>query len=646
MIKFFSGLCLLLLFSFSTLQAQNFSTHQVKKGETIEEIAKRYYVTPFDIYTLNPDAKKGLKPNTVLIIPISKANKPKITTVKELKGFKQHRTSRKETLYSLSKKYNVSEDDIKKYNKFLYANTLRKGDKLQIPIFETTDVVEENEATKIYTVLPKEGKWRIAYKFGITLKELEVLNPDMGDVLKEGQEINVPNIDNEAQKEVDEAYSYYKVLPKEGFYRLKLKLGLEQTELEDLNPELKEVGLKNGMILKIPYSNLANGIVEADSYKINLIDSISDFNTKHIAIMLPFRLNRVDFDTISDAKRSIKKDPYLNASLDFHSGVLLALDSLKALGINLKVDVYDTKYELSEVSKIIKENDFENVDAVIGPLTPKNFENAASELRKYNVPIISPIGTNLQLHSNVFQSRPSDDLLKSKIISFVRADTLVSNIIAISDAKNREIANSIKREFNHTTLIESRKDKKTGKDEYYVSVDDIKNALKPGKNMVFLETENGGFASNVTSVLASLIQKENKEEKEAAIDIVLVTTNNNAAFEGDNVSNEHLSKLQFHFATSSKAYNENDNNLFVKKYKSIYNITPNVRAVKGFDLTMDIVLRLVSSKDLYTSVNQAPLTEYVENKFAYKKKLFGGYYNNTVYLVKYDDLTIVEVKKQ
>ena len=47
---------------------------------------------------------------------------------------------------------------------------------------------------------------------------------------------------------------------------------------------------------------------------------------------------------------------------------------------------------------------------------------------------------------------------------------------------------------------------------------------------------------------------------------------------------------------------------------------------------MDVVLRLVSSEDLYLSVNKAPLTEYVENKFAYKKKLFGGYYNDTVYL--------------
>jgi hypothetical protein len=59
---------------------------------------------------------------------------------------------------------------------------------------------------------------------------------------------------------------------------------------------------------------------------------------------------------------------------------------------------------------------------------------------------------------------------------------------------------------------------------------------------------------------------------------------------------------------------------------------------------MDVVLRLVTSKNIYLSVNETPLTEYVENKFAYKKNLTGGYYNDTVYLVKYQDLNIVEVK--
>ena len=644
MSKFFITVCLVFIFSTNVINAQNYKTHKVKQGETIESISKQYYVTPFDIYALNPDAKKGLKPNSVLIIPKSKVNlEPKVTIVKELQGFKKHRTGKKETLYSLAKQYNVTEDDIKKYNTFLYANVLRKGDKLQIPIFKITEVVETVEPTKTYTVLPKEGKWRVAYKFGITVSELEILNPEMGEVLQEGQIIAVPNITKTDEKEIDNQFSYYKVLPKEGFYRLKLKLGLEQEELEALNPDLKEMGLKEGMILKIPF----NSAYENDSMVANAIDltkNIDDFSTKHIAVMLPFRLNRVNFDSISGTKQSIKTDPYLNASLDFHSGILVAIDSLKSLGISLKVDVYDTKYQVSEVAKIISENDFSDVDAVIGPLTTNNFQRAASDLRQYNVPIISPIGENLNLYDNVFQTRPSADLLRKKVVDYVKTIPDINNIIIVSDSKNIVASNSLKQEFSRAIQVRSRLNEE-GQDDNYVLVDDIAFVLKPGLNVVFLETQNAGFVSNVTGILNALIQEENIEEEKVQIDIRLFTTNINSGFEDEEISNEHLSNLQFSFATMSKTIDSETSNSFISKYRKTFNAMPNRRAIRGFDLTMDVVLRLVTSEDLYVSVNESPLTEYVETKFEYKKKLFGGYYNDTAYLLKYHDLRIEAIQQ-
>jgi LysM repeat protein len=644
MSKFFITVCLVFVFSTNVIKAQNYKTHKVKEGETIESISKQYYVTPFDIYALNPDAKKGLKPNSVLIIPKSKVNlEPKVTILKELQGFKKHRTGRKETLYSLAKEYNITEDDIKKYNTFLYANVLRKGDKLQIPIFKITEVVETIETTKPYTVLPKEGKWRVAYKFGITVSELEILNPEMGEVLQEGQIISVPNITDTDEKEIDDQFSYYKVLPKEGFYRLKLKLGLEQEELEALNPDLKEMGLKVGMILKIPFNSAyENDIMVANP--IDLTKNIVDDSTKHIAVMLPFRLNRVNFDSISGTKQSIKTDPYLDASLDFHSGILVAIDSLKSLGVSLKVDVYDTKYQVSEVAKIIRENDFSDVDAVIGPLTTNNFQRAASDLGQFNVPVISPIGENLNLYDNVFQTRPSADLLRNKIVDYVKTIPDINNIIIISDSKNVATSNSLKQEFSRAIQVRSRLNEE-GQDENYVLVDDIALILKPGLNVVFLETQNAGFVSNVTGILNALIQEENIEEDKVQIDINLFTTNINSGFEDEEISNQHLSNLQFSFATMSKTIDSETTNSFISKYRKTFNAMPNRRAIRGFDLTMDVVLRLVTSEDLYVSVNESPLTEYVETKFEYKKKLFGGYYNNTAYLLKYHDLRIEPIQQ-
>ncbi|MGB1309369.1 MAG: PBP1 and LysM peptidoglycan-binding domain-containing protein, partial [Oceanihabitans sp.] len=493
-----------------------------------------------------------------------------------------------------------------------------------------------------YTVLPKEGKWRIAYKYGITVTDLETLNPEMGETLQVGQVIKVPNKQLTEIKEIDEAYSYYTVLPKEGFYRLKLKLGFDQKQLEALNPGLEESGLKVGMVLKTPYTpklieSNSETVVDttANNNRSNLVKNINDFSTKRIVVMLPFKLHRVDADSVADAKKKITTDPYLSTSLDFYTGVLLAADSLKKLNISVKLDVYDTKNEISETAHLLESKNIENAHAVIGPLMPKNLSRVATYLKRDNVPVISPNLKNVNQGSNVFQSMPSTSLLQTKIIDFVKKDSTKNNIVIISDAKNKATSNTLKREFASASQIYSRKNKE-GKDSYYVLKEDIIEKLKDGKNIVFLETNNYTFVSNVTSILNSL---NNDTQK-----IVLATTNRNEAFENDEISNYHLSNLSFHYPSVSKSFNEDKGVAFSKQYYNTYGETPSKTAVRGFDVTMDVVLRLAASEDFYLSVNQFPLTEYVENKFAYKKHDFGGYYNNTVYVVKYKDLKIVEAK--
>ncbi|WGD34048.1 LysM peptidoglycan-binding domain-containing protein [Olleya sp. YS] len=642
-------LSLVVVFGCASAKAQNYKTHKVKAGETIEQIATRYNVSKSQIYALNPDARKEIKPNSVLIIPKENTvatTSPSTKITRILDGFKTHKVRRKETLYSLSKKYDVKQEDIKKHNPQLYANNLRKGDKIKIPIYKTiTEQVVVKPTTKTYTVKPKEGKWRIAYQYGITVQELEDLNPNMAEVLQPGDVVNVPNLDKEDVKQIDEQYSYYTVLPAEGFYRLKLKTGLTQEQLEQLNPGLETTGLKEGMVLKIPFnatltgqnSEIEGGLVSGDTITTSdLSTRISDRSTKHIAIMLPFKLNKIDSDSIYDAKQLIRTDPYISTSLDFYSGVKIALDSLASLGINLKVDVYDTENRESRVASLVRSNTFDDVDVVIGPVMPKLFNTAAAALKSKNIPLVSPITKTVNLGDNVFQSRPAEKLLKDKIVNYFKTDS-TSHFIIVSDMKNKATSDLLKRTFPKASVVMSRKVAKTGADAYYILDQDIVNVLKPGKNVVFLETANAGFVSNVSSILNSKI--------DATTSVILATTDKTKAFEDDEVRNTHLSNLSFTYASINKSFSEDESNSFNKRYMALYKESPNPYAVRGFDLTMDVVLRLVTSEDLYLSVNESPLTSYVENKFAYKKKLFGGYYNDTVYLVKYQDLKIVEIKQ-
>lgn len=641
--KFLFGLCLFICFGLN-VHAQEFKTHKVKVGETIESIAKIYMVTPFDIYALNPDAKTKLEPNMVIIIPRSKVlEAPVETKVTKLIGYTSHKVKRRETLYSIAKIYNVTVNDIKKHNNRLYSENLRKGDKINIPKYgQVSAVTNLGNTLRTYQVQPKEGKWRIAYKFGITIDELERLNPKLADTLQVGQLINVPNIANNEERTIDEEYGYYTVVPREGFFALQRKLGLSQEEIEALNPEVKEGGLKAGMILKVP-RDVTNNEGSGDVQRSVLMDKISNLSTKKLAVMLPFRLHRVDFDSIQEVKEMLHDDgALLNISLDFHTGVLMALDSARQLGISTKLDVYDTKARAGEVEALIQRNDFRDYDAVIGPFISGNFDRAASILRRDNVPIVSPVSKPEHLYDNVFQSIPPRELMLKKMVQFVkRQDTIPGRIIIISDQRNRAINNTLAAEFPMAKQVFSRVDEETGKDAFYITMEDIEELFLEGKNLVFLETNNEGFASNVTSMLNAFNGVD--EELEIEREIVLMTTNKNRAFESENVSNLSLSKLKFHYPSANKPQHTNASNSFVSAYQRRFNTTPNRYAIRGFDLTMDILLRLATEDDLYDASTNDIETAYVENKFRYAKKMFGGYYNESFYILKMEDLQITEV---
>ncbi|MDN3492484.1 lytic transglycosylase [Winogradskyella bathintestinalis] len=618
------------------LNAQNYIEHTVKPGETIQTIAKEYLVTPFDIYALNPDAKRKFQPNTVLIIPNSKVkNDSIIEDSKNLIGYKNHKVRRKETLYGLAQEYNVSEEELKKANRFLYSENLKKGDKIRIPRYRTVASKQTlNNTIKKYTVQPKEGKWRIAYKFGISVSDLEALNPFMNATIQPGNELNVPNIKDQEEKAIDSTYGYYEVLPKEGFFRLKVKLNLTQEQLEELNPNLKETGLKAGMVLKVPEGVDTLGNLETVE-TIDLKGNLKNYKTKKIALMMPYRLDRIDVDAVDETKDKLKNDKRLSVVMDFHVGVIMALDSAKQLGISTDLKVLDTKYHISGTSELLANNDFSDYDAVIGPMEENSFNRVALALKSKNIPVIAAMNKPKEVYSNVFQTIPEEKLLRKAIINYVKADSSKTRVVVISDRAHKTTSEALQNEFPNSKLILSRMDRKNKtKDGHFIHHVDLQNIFSPGKTYVFLETDNNSFVSNVTSLLNGLVV--NKRE------IILATTDKNKAFEGKDIDNNNLSNLKFHYPSIHKDFDETKANGFVSAYREAYGVSPSKYVSRGFDITLDILMRLASAESLYDASMEAIETEYVENKFRYDKALFGGYVNQAVYVVKFDELRIVE----
>ncbi len=618
--------------------AQTYKTHTVAQGDNLESIAQKYKVTSFDIEALNPDVKNKLTLNTVLIIPKTRLQDTLVKQEKKLLSYSGHKVKRKETLFSISQKYDIEVEDIKKHNRRLYSEVLRKGDRIKIPKFQITTVQPKLVNTlKKYKVKKSEGKWRVAYKFGISVLELETLNPNIGNNLQLNQNLVVPNIDEKDEREIDDNYDYYTVQPAEGFLEIHRKTGFKRETLESLNTGLKESGLKLGMVLKTPKKN-AITTANTNYETINLVNKIRNYTTKNIAIMLPLRLHKLNIDSTKALKNMLKKDGgALNISLDFYSGVLMALDSAKQLGLSTKLDVYDTYPLTGNITSILNNNDFLNYDAVIGPLIADNFELVASRLEPNNVPLISTVKTlKNNNHNNVFQTQPQDELLRNTMIDYVKNIDTISNLIILSDFKSMAKSNALKSKFAKAKQIFARTNEN---EEAYILPADLEEHFTPGRNIVFLETISQDFANNIASVLSPFI------DEDLGVEIILMTTNKNTAFNSDNI-HKNLAKLKFHYPSVHKPHDTDMVNNFISSYTRQYNTPPNRYAIRGFDLTMDIILRLAyTDSSLFETLQIDMETEYVENKFRYIKSPLGGYRNEAAYIVKYDGLKVVESQK-
>ena len=175
-------------------QDNNVFFHTIERGQTVYAIATMYGVTPDDIYRLNPDSKEGIKAGATLKIP--QRDMVGGTAKKQDGNYIFHTIQPKETLYSLSIRYTVPATAIVKANPGLSTSTFTIGKTIRIPATQVEDLptTELKTITKEieYTVQKKETMYRICRKFNISSYELIKLNPKLKEGVKAGMVIKIP----------------------------------------------------------------------------------------------------------------------------------------------------------------------------------------------------------------------------------------------------------------------------------------------------------------------------------------------------------------------------------------------------------------------------------------------------------------------
>ena len=556
-------------------------------------------------------------------------------------NFISHKVKKRETIFGITRSYNITEKQLIEYNPLLEKVGLRKRMLLRIPVYNqqikevvVPELTIEDKSTQKYIVKSKETKWRIAYNFKITISELEALNPKIKEGLKEGQQILVPVATSlTVSQSWNSDYNYYRVRPMDGYYRIEKKIGVTQLVLDSLNPQLSELGLQAGMVLRVPGEAKGEFRIDNDLLveKLSLLDSINKFKAVKLSILLPFKANEIEYDSIEDTQRLLQNRNLHTISAEFYSGVLLAADTLSKIGIQVKLNIFDTENSVSRLNQIINTNDLSESDAIIGPLIPSNFDFLSSKSKLMKTPKIAPLSTNsVSMRNAVFQSVTSKDFLRKRMIDYLdRTLNREDNIVLVVDSINRPVERQLLKLFPKSTILRPEKNN-------YLMPELIDSLLVDSlPNRVILESQDFSLILSVSSQMSA--QQSDLRE------VQLFTTYRGNAYENMSLSRKQLGDLNFTYTAGSLPQRLGTYNDFQNRYINAFGKPPSRTAIRAYDLMMDLVLRFAYTGDL-EKIDTVGEMDYEENRFLYQKQK-SSFINIGYFLLQHRGLDIVELKK-
>jgi hypothetical protein len=390
-------------------------------------------------------------------------------------------------------------------------------------------------------------------------------------------------------------------------------------------------GLKVGQNLVIPIKPIAKLVVASANRPLinkSLLSLTKSASTtpKELVFLLPFNISKIENDSLNTVASKLKKDKFLNMTLDFYSGVLMAIDSAKTVGLNINIKIYDSEEtkNTSSIPSLIQQNKFENTSAIIGPFYQYNVDNLAQLLGNKSIPIISPLSKEKgKLASNCYQTMPTNEDCKAAMINYINKNN--GNLVALIDSKKATLKDYLKNNNSKNKIVGLNPNGLVVKDSLRKLL--VRNKM----NYIILESQKTGFILAATNAMISLMT-------DYQLQMVILEPNPTLNFY--EIDLKRLVKLKMMYPSIVRENGSPEADIFRNKYKKINKIFPNQFAIRGFDLAFDTMMRLSQEVDFKT-VSENYVTEQIENKFNYSKNSLNTYSNNGIYILNYDyDLTI------
>ena len=386
------------------INGKEYYQYTVQAGEGLYGLSKRFNVTQDDIIQANPDVASGLKNGQLLLIPVSKNKTTEKTLVKnepvqqqtEIK-FIEHKVEKKQTLFAISRKYDVNQEDIKKYNPDVEKG-LKEGMILKIP-----QVTVTNQTQKVI--------------------EKQTTTPVK------------PN--NQAKKNTGkpskDQFVVHVVKSKETLYSISNLYKVDIADIIKLNPDCDKQ-IKTGTELKIPYSKSTKN-QKPDSIAITVKEDTDNQSLKitgkvtpntepiRIAFLLPFMLDNAKTDNSSEK------------FVEFYSGALLAIQEAKDLGISFEIYCYDTEKSEQKITEILQREALRNVDLIVGPAFSNQIPIVSEFAKENGINTLIPFSPKVfDIDSNpfLFQFNPGTGTKINFVSNIIDKRYKYSNVIFVT----------------------------------------------------------------------------------------------------------------------------------------------------------------------------------------------------------------------
>ena len=373
--------------------AQDYFLHTVTQGQGLYSISRMYGVTEDDIIKLNPGSEKVIKVGQELRIP----------NRRQPSSGKFHTIQKGETLYRLSVENRISVKELCDANPGLSASNFKIGQVITIPAPSDEDPLQ--------STLENAG--------ASTPREI------MADV-------HTINSDTVKYK------TTHVVKRRETIFRISRNYGITQDEFLEANPEYRHTKLRQGAVVNIPFTRaeieqrnklLSEARERMESISDSTLFIMNEPKNEPIgkeddgiitaALILPFSLND---STTTQQKQMV----------EFYQGMLLALDRLKNEGVSVNLKLFDSESEDKSLTPLLESGKLDDVDIIFGPRWTKHINQVATWAAEHQVPIVNPM------------NRDADDVYNNPY--FYHLNTPLSYF-------NQEIYNHFLEQFKNPNVI-------------------------------------------------------------------------------------------------------------------------------------------------------------------------------------------------